>query len=82
MDSLGTDLFAGYTPSAQLVWVLAILLVVGGHVLGVLAAHRTGLRLTDSRKAAAGSHVALTVLMSLYTVSTLWLLSLPLVTES
>jgi hypothetical protein len=82
VDSLGADLFSAYSPSPQLVWVLAILFVVGGHVLGVLAAHRAALRLTGSHAAAVRSHTALTLLMSLYTVSTLWLLSLPLVTEA
>ncbi len=81
VDSLGVDLFATYAPSPLLVWVLAILLVVGGHVLGVLAAHRAALRLSGSHHAAVRSHAPLTILMSLYTVSTLWLLSLPLVTE-
>lgn len=82
VDSLGINVFATYAPSPQLVWVLAIVLVVGGHVLGVLAAHRAASTLTDSHRAAVRSHTALTVLMSLYTVSTLWLLSLPLVTEA
>ena len=37
--------------------------------------------MTDSHAAAVKSHTALTILMSLFTVSTLWLLSLPLVTD-
>lgn len=82
VDSLGVELFSAYSPSPQLVWVLAILIVVGGHVMGVLAAHRAALKLTGSHAAAVRGHTALTLLMSLYTVSTLWLLSLPLVTEA
>lgn len=81
VDALGVDLFTRYEPSPRLVWIIEILVVVGGHVLGVLSAHRIGLRLTGSNGDAVKSHVALTVLMSLFTVSTLWLLSLPLVTD-
>ena len=80
-DTLGVDLFSRYTPSPRLVWFIEIVVVVGGHVLGVLAAHRAGVRMTDSHAAAVKSHTALTILMSLFTVSTLWLLSLPLVTD-
>lgn len=80
-DTLGIDLFSRYTPSPRLVWFIEIVVVVGGHVLGVLAAHRVGVRMTDSHAAAVKSHTALTILMSLFTVSTLWLLSLPLVTD-
>lgn len=81
VDALGVDLFSRYEPSPRLVWFIEIAVVVGGHVLGVLSAHRTGVRLTASHQDAVKSHVALTVLMSLFTVSTLWLLSLPLVTD-
>ncbi|HJR44669.1 MAG TPA: hypothetical protein VJ927_03635 [Actinomycetota bacterium] len=80
-DTLGVDLFSRYTPSPLLVWIIEIVVVVGGHVLGVLAAHRAGVRMTDSHAAAVKSHVALTILMSFFTVSTLWLLSLALVSD-
>lgn len=81
LDGFGLDLFSRYVPSPRLVWFLEIVVVVGGHILGVLGAHRVGLRLTRSHQHAVKSHVALTILMSLFTVSTLWLLSLPLVTD-
>lgn len=81
VDSLGVDLLSRYEPSPRLVWFIEIVVVVGGHVLGVLSAHRVGLRLTENHRDAVKSHVALAVLMSLFTVSTLWLLSLPLVTD-
>ena len=70
---------AAYSPSPALIWFLEIALIVGGHVLGVMAAHRTALRVTGSHSSAVASHTALTLLMSFYTVATLWLLSLPLV---
>ena len=74
-----SESLAAYSPSPALIWFLEIALIVGGHVLGVLAAHRTALRVTGSHPGAVASHIALTLLMSFYTVATLWLLSLPLV---
>lgn len=77
----GLDLFARYVPSPQLVWFLEIALIVGGHVVGVLAAHRIALRLAPSHGAAVRSHTALTLLMCAFTIVTLYLLSLPLVVQ-
>ena len=79
-ENFGMRPFGGYTPSPALAWTLEIGLIVGGHIVGVVAAQRAAVRLAGSHRAALRSHAALTVLMSLYTVSTLWLLSLPLVT--
>jgi hypothetical protein len=77
---LGTaELLQGYFPSAALVWFLEIIIIVGGHILGVLAAHRSAVRLGRSHGAAVKSQYALTALMSVFTVTTLWLLSQPLV---
>jgi hypothetical protein len=78
-EEFGIDLFGRYVPSPKLVWTLEIVIIVGGHVLGVASAHRIALRSTADRIAAAKSHLALTVVMALFTVATLWLLSLPLV---
>jgi hypothetical protein len=78
-DFTGTELVSDYSPSPKLVWFLEIGLIVGGHVLGVLAAHRIALRTSSSHAGAIKSHTALTALMGLFTISTLWLLSLPLV---
>jgi hypothetical protein len=77
---LGTgNLLQGFFPSPALVWFLEIVLIVGGHILGVLAAHRTAVRLGRSHRAAVRSQYALTALMSIFTITTLWLLSQPLV---
>ncbi len=77
---LGTGtLLQGFLPSPALVWFLEIALIVGGHILGVLAAHRTAVRLGSSHRAAVRSQYALTALMSIFTITTLWLLSQPLV---
>lgn len=70
----------GYIPSPRVVWFAEIALIVGGHILGVWAAHRAALRLGDKR-AAAASQIALTALMSLFTITTLWLLAQPLVVD-
>jgi len=80
---LGTaDALQGYFPSPALVWFLEIIIIVGGHILGVLAAHRCAVRLGRSHRAAVKSQYALTALMSVFTITTLWLLSQPLVTGS
>lgn len=79
-NAFGTaNLFDGFTVSPKLVWFVEIALIVGGHILAVLAAHRTAWRIGGSRVVALRSQYALTALMSLYTVATLWLLAQPLV---
>jgi len=78
---LGTgDALQGFFPSPALVWFIEIVLIVAGHILGVLAAHRGAVRLGRSHGAAVKSQYALTALMSVFTITTLWLLSQPLVT--
>lgn len=78
---LGTShLFEGFLPSPKLVWFLEIALIVGGHIIGVLAAHRAAVQLAPDHRSAVKSQYALTALMSGYTIVTLWLLAQPLVT--
>jgi hypothetical protein len=80
---LGTaDLFTTYMPSPALVWFLEIGLIIGGHVLGVLLGHRIAARLAGSHGAAIKSQIALTLLMSLFTITTLVLLGQPLVASA
>jgi hypothetical protein len=77
---LGTaNLFEGFVVSPALVWFVEIALIVAGHILGVLAAHRTAVALADTQRDAVRSEYALTALMCVYTISTLWLLAQPLV---
>jgi hypothetical protein len=79
---LGTaHLFEGYVASPKVVWFLEIALIVGGHVIGVLTAHRVALSVSADRQPVARSQFALTGLMALYTVATLWLLAQPLVVD-
>ena len=72
-------LWESFAASPQFVWYLEIALIVGGHVLGVLAAHRAAVRLAGDHSGAVRSQYALTILMSVYTIATLWLLAQPLV---
>jgi hypothetical protein len=77
---LGTsNLLTGYLPSPKLVWFIEIALIVAGHILGVIAAHRTAVRLADDRRDAVRSELPLTLLMATFTITTLWLLAQPLV---
>jgi hypothetical protein len=71
--------FEGFAASPKLVWFLEIAFIVTGHIVAVMAAHRAAVRLADSHRAAVNSQYALTVLMSVYTITTLWLLAQPLV---
>jgi hypothetical protein len=73
------QLFEGFLTSPRFVWFVEIVLIVGGHILGVLAAHRTGYRLAGTHRLAVRSQYPLTALMAVYTISTLWLLAQPLV---
>jgi hypothetical protein len=79
---LGTaHLFEGYIVSPALVWFVQIALIVGGHILGVLVAHRIAVPLAGTHRDAVRSEYALTALMCVYTISTLWLLAQPLVSS-
>jgi hypothetical protein len=78
-QGLGSDFLTDYSASPLFVWIVEIALIVGGHVVGVLTAHRAAVRIAGSHTRALKSHVALTILMSLFTIATLWLLSLPIV---
>ena len=77
---IGTaNLWEGFAPSPALIWGIEIAVIVGGHILGVMAAHRTAYRLGGTHSLAVKSTYALTGLMAVYTITTLWLLSQPLV---
>jgi hypothetical protein len=80
-DFTSRELIADYSPSPKLVWFLEIGLIVGGHIVGVLSAHRIALRMSGSHAGAVKSHTTLTLLMGVFTIGTLWLLSLPLVVD-
>ena len=82
----GWDLFgtSGFTINAAVVgadtvWYSQIALIVAGHVVAVYLAHVTALRLFENYRRALWSQVPMLALMVLYTVSSLWILSQPIV---
>jgi hypothetical protein len=73
------NVLPGFAPSPALVWFLEVALVVGGHIMAVVMGHRIAQGLSKTGRAPMASQVPMTILMSLYTVGTLWLLSLAVV---
>ncbi len=83
---LGWDLFgtAAYQMTigimnARSAWYLALVAIVLGHILAVYVAHVMALRLYGTSGAALWSQVPMVVLMIGYTVTSLWILSQPVV---
>jgi hypothetical protein len=65
--------------SPYVFWYGAVTLIVVGHVLAVLQAHRVALRLHAGRGAALASQVPMLALMVAYTTLSLWILAQPIV---
>lgn len=61
-------------------WASQALLIVGGHVVAVVAAHYVTRERYPTRARSARAHLPLTVLMVGYTVLSLWIVSRPVVT--
>lgn len=83
----GWDLFgtAGYSidiaiVDARFVWYAAVASIVAGHVLAVFLAHAMALRLYREPGPALRSQLPMLALMVGYTMSSLWILSQPIVT--
>lgn len=64
---------------AALVWYSQVGLIVAGHVVAVYLAHAVALREAQSPKLALRSQLPMVALMVLYTVTSLWVLSQPVV---
>ena len=62
-----------------LVWYLSVAAIVGGHVAGIVLAHRLSLRDSPRRATLAGLPVV--ALMIGYTVLSLWIIAQPIVIE-
>ena len=62
-----------------LVWYLSVAAIVGGHIAGIVLAHRLALRDAPSRAVVAG--LPLVALMIAYTVLSLWIIAQPIVVE-
>ncbi len=84
----GWDLFgtAGYEirigiVGAAFVWYSQVALIVAGHVVAVYLAHLVSLRLFANAKQALRSQLPMLALMILYTISSLWILSQPIVED-
>jgi hypothetical protein len=83
---LGWDLFgtAGYqldqgVVDATTVWYVALITIVAGHVIAVYVAHLSALRHFGEARAAFYSQIPMMVLMVAYTMSSLWIISQPIV---
>ena len=79
-DLFGTKLYLIDTGmvTASLMWYVAIVAVVGGHVIAVYLAHTQALRLFPGRVEALRSQIPLIVLMIAYTMTSLWILAQPI----
>jgi len=63
---------------AAKVWYAQVGLIVGGHIAALYASHRTAAQLFRGRRVVVRSQYAMTVLMVVYTVASLWILTLAL----
>lgn len=82
----GWDLFgtAGYEVNVNVVgaaslWYSQVALIVAGHVVAVYLAHAVALREAPNPKLALRGQLPMVALMVLYTVTSLWILSQPVV---
>jgi hypothetical protein len=64
--------------SAGVVWISQVVLIVAGHVVGVLVAHIEAVRIFPSTRDATVSQLPMLFLMILFTVAGLKILSMPL----
>lgn len=67
-----------FIPDAGVVWHTQVGLIVAGHIVSVVLAHRVALEVFASRRAATLSQLPMLLLMMLYTGSGLWILAQPL----
>ncbi|MES2684934.1 MAG: hypothetical protein V4650_15545 [Pseudomonadota bacterium] len=67
-----------YIPDAGVVWHTQVGLIVAGHIVSVVLAHRVALALFASRREATLSQLPMLLLMMLYTGGGLWILAQPL----
>ena len=74
--SLAPDL--GWIPVGA-IWYLSVGAIVGGHIAGVVLAHRLALRDAPGRATVAG--LPMLALMISYTVLSLWIIAQPIVIE-
>jgi polyferredoxin len=83
-DPLGTganyfgtaDLHVGHLISEQAIWIAQVALILLGHVIGIVVAHRIGHRLYSDRKLAAKSVLPMFVVMVIISIGGLGLMAL------
>ncbi len=68
----------GFIPDAGVVWHTQVALILLGHIVSVVLAHRVALEVFITRRAATLSQLPMLLLMMLYTGSGLWILAQPL----
>ncbi len=80
-DLFGTTLYPVdfSVVDAASIWYLSIGAIVAGHVIAVYLAHVMALRVYGDARTALRSQLPMLVLMVLYTMSSLWILSQPIV---
>ena len=61
------------------VWYLSVVAIVGGHVAGIVLAHRIALR--DSPRRATLAGLPMVALMIGYTILSLWIIAQPIVVD-
>ena len=66
--------------SLPLFWGSQVLLIIGGHIVAVVAAHGVAVERYPTMPAARRGHLPLVVLMVGYTILSLWIVSRPVVT--
>ncbi len=74
--SLAPDI--GWIPVGA-IWYLSVAAIVGGHIAGIVLAHRLALRDAPARATVAG--LPMVALMIGYTVLSLWIIAQPIVVE-
>jgi len=84
MPSLIADPLMSLAPEldwipVSLVWYISVAAIVGGHIAGIVLAHRIALRDSPARATLAGLPVV--ALMIGYTVLSLWIIAQPIVIE-
>ena len=68
--------------TAKFVWYLSLTTIVLGHLIAVCLAHVMALRAFTTKRAALLSQLPMMVLMVAYTMTSLWILSQPVVESS
>jgi hypothetical protein len=71
--------FAPLILGAKFIWYIEIFFIVGGHICAVLLSHFISKRIIANEGTAFKADLFILPLMIAYTVITLWLISLPLV---